>query len=73
MIEVSRTLYSLYSMLCIVTDNKFGPEPNTQQIFLHLCIIFNVFHFYKLPLGWTTMEERHLHQYKKLFGIRIPF
>ena len=28
---------------------------------------------YKLPLGRIPTQERHLHQYKKPFGIRLPF
>ena len=31
---------SRLELLCIVSHNKLGPEPTTQQHFLHLCMSF---------------------------------
>jgi hypothetical protein len=60
-------------LLCIGSHNKQGPEPTAQRHFLRLLMSFYGICFYKLPLGWTPRLERHLQQYKKLFGVKLPF
>ena len=52
----------LVRMLCVVSRNKLGPETITRQHFLHLWIRFYGFCFSNLPLGWTSTQEKHLHQ-----------
>lgn len=59
-------------LLCIVSHNKLEPEPTAQRYFLHFYMSFYDFCFCKLPLGWTRRLERHLHQYKKPFGVKLP-
>jgi hypothetical protein len=36
---------SQLELLCIVSHNKCGPEPTTQQYLLHLCMSFMFFVF----------------------------
>ena len=42
-------------LLCIVTHNKLGHKPTSQQHFLSTYIGFYGFCFYKLLQGWTPM------------------
>jgi hypothetical protein len=59
-------------LLCIVSHNKLGAIPSARQHFLHLGMIYGLC-FYKLSLGWTPAEEKHLYQSKKLCRKPLPF
>lgn len=49
----NQSLQKSVELLCIVTHNKLGSEPTTQEYSLHLGVCFYGVCFYNLPLGWT--------------------
>jgi hypothetical protein len=48
---------SQLELLCIVNHHKFGPQPTTQQHFLHLCASY--YGMYVLhKLSWDEQHKR---------------